>query len=89
MKDALSKIPGKVTELLEAHDHDLKQAWANVGDEGLSISFTAKIGVDKKRIPVCEVSIAFFVERVKDSLSFKWSDKQIDLPIQGLKAVGK
>ncbi len=87
MKDAISKIPGKVAELIQIHDHDLEEAWKNVGDEGLSISFSAKIGLDKQQNPICEVGISFVVERVKDSLSFKWSDKQIDLPI--LKAVAK
>jgi hypothetical protein len=79
MRDAVQKIPGKVKELLDLHALDLEQAWANVGDEGLTISLSAKIGFDKARKGICDVTLSFTKEKVKDTASFAWDDFQLNL----------
>ncbi len=80
MKDALRQIASKVDELLKSHAKDLEEAWANCGEDPLSISFSAKIGWDKSHKGICEVGIMFSREpKVKDSATFSWSDTQLSL----------
>ena len=78
MINALAQIPNKIGELLESHAVDLTEAWANVGEGSLDISFSAKIGMNKHGEHVCEVGISFTVERMKDSVTFAWDDKQLN-----------
>lgn len=81
MKSALIKIPSEISKLIGNHQKDLEEAWANCGEEPLSISFPVKIGFDKHSKPTCEIGINFVKEKVKDSITFHWDDKQIDLPL--------
>lgn len=75
MKAALLGIPIRIAGLLKDYEEDLEQAWARCGEEPLNISFSAKIGVAKGK-NICEVSISFIKERIKDSKSFEWSKNQ-------------
>ncbi len=80
MKSALAQVPNKIGELIMAHAKDLEEAWANVGDGTLNISFLVKVGFDKTRKGTCEVGITFEREpKVKDSKTFSWSDTQLSL----------
>ncbi len=80
MKSALAQVPNKIGDLIMAHAKDLEEAWANIGDGVLKISFSAKIGFDKNQKGTCEVDIAFEREpKVKDSKTFAWSDIQMSL----------
>ncbi len=79
MKSALKKIPEKIQQLIENHADDLKEAWANRGEDNpLSISFPVKIGFKKGR-PICQVGIKFSKEDVTDSTEFEWNDSQLSL----------
>jgi hypothetical protein len=80
LKSAIQKIPEKVKDLLDGHDSDLEEAWANVGDEGLTLSISAKIGFDKQRKGLCDVTLSFVKEKVKDTSSFSWDDRQLTIP---------
>lgn len=82
MEKALIKIPEKIQELIQKHESDLREAWENRGEDPLGISFPVKIGFDKIGKPVCEVSISFTKEKVKDSLTFNWDEKQMDLGLK-------
>ncbi len=84
MKDASNQIPGKISELLQRYEKDMESAWSNCGEGDFNISFSAKIGFDKANKPTCEVGISFITGKIKDSLTFGWNDKQLNL----LKAVG-
>ena len=64
--------------MLKDHVDDLEEAWANCGEEPLTISFSAKIGIQKSK-NVCEVSISFTKEKVKDSTTFFWDPNQGEL----------
>lgn len=79
MKDALSKIPSRVEDLLKSHAKELETAFANVGKGSLDISFSAKIGMNKHGEQVCEVGISFTIEKIKDSVTFAWNDSQLNL----------
>jgi hypothetical protein len=81
LKSAIAKIPEKVTELLDLHARDLEEAWANVGDEGLTISLSVKVGFDKAHKGVCDVNLSFTKEKVKDTASFSWDDRQLNLKV--------
>ena len=87
IKGALSVIPNKIQGMLKDHVDDLEEAWANCGEEPLTISFSAKIGIQKSK-NVCmddkvefiaEVSISFTKEKVKDSTTFFWDPNQGEL----------
>ena len=75
MKSALLGIPERIEALLKDYVDDLEQAWTRCGEEPLTISFSAKIGVAKGK-NICEVSIGFIKEKIKDSQIFEWSDIQ-------------
>jgi hypothetical protein len=75
IKGALSIIPNKIQGMLKYYTEDLEQAWANAGEDPLTISFGAKIGVVKGK-NICEVSISFTKEKIKDSVTFEWSALQ-------------
>lgn len=80
MKSALKEIPGKLAELFMANDKALEEAWANTGDDPLTLSISAKIGFDKdSKKPVCDVTLSFTVEKVKDHKTFAWDDHQLKL----------
>ena len=79
MKSAIGSIPGKIAELMGNHVEDLAEAWANCSEsEPLNISFSAKISIDKGK-GKCDVSMSFTKEKVKDSTSFEWDDRQLSL----------
>jgi hypothetical protein len=78
MKDALSRIPSKVEDLIESHAKELEDAWANTGEGTLAISFPVKIGI-KNGKQVCEVGISFVMEKCQDSTIFEWDDRQGNL----------
>ena len=78
MKDALSKIPSKVADLIMSHAAELESAWANTGEGTLSVAFGVKIGI-KNGKQMCEVGISFAVEKCQDSTTFEWSDSQLHL----------
>lgn len=75
IKGALSLIPSKIQTMLKDYAEDLEQAWTNAGEDPLTISFSAKIGVAKGK-NVCEVTISFITGRVKDSKTFFWNPNQ-------------
>ena len=77
MKAALIQIPKKIEELLDSNLEDLEEAWSICGDESLNISFLIKVGFDKHSKPICEVGISFVKEKIKDSRSFTWDNKQL------------
>ncbi len=83
LKTAITQIPEKVKDLLDVHAKDLEEAWANVGDEGLSISFSIKIGYDKQHKGKGDVTISFSKEKIKDTESFEWNDLQLNLKVVG------
>jgi hypothetical protein len=76
IKGALVIIPSKINVMLKDYAEDLEQAWTNAGEEPLTISFSAKIGVAKGKC-ICEVSISFTKEKIKDTVTFEWN------PLQG------
>jgi len=78
IKGATILIPSKIQAMLKDYSEDLEQAWANAGEDPLTISFSAKIGVTKGK-NICEVSISFTKEKVKDSVTFEWSANQGEL----------
>lgn len=75
IKGALMLIPNKIQGMLKDYSEDLEQAWVKAGEEPLTISFSAKIGVAKGK-NICEVSISFTKEKIKDSVTFEWSALQ-------------
>lgn len=75
IKGALIFIPSKINAMLKDYAEDLEQAWTNAGEEPLTISFSAKIGVVKGK-NICEVSISFTKEKIKDTVTFEWSSLQ-------------
>ena len=81
MKAALIQIPKKIEELIDSNLTDLEEAWSICGDEPLTISFSVKIGFDKKlnQKPICEITISFVKEKIKESKVFNWDDKQLSL----------
>jgi hypothetical protein len=78
IKGALLLIPSKIQGMLRDHAEDLEQAWANAGENPLTISFGAKIDTANGK-NICEVSISFTEKKVKDSVTFEWSALQGDL----------
>lgn len=92
MKAALEKIPEKIKELIVRNVDDLVEAWANCGGDPLTISFSAKIGFKKEK-PICEVGISFVKEKIVDSVTFEWDNRQLDLKLKeavdGLRPDGK
>ncbi len=73
------KIPPTISDLIENHQKDLEEAWANCGDsEPLSISFSVKMGLKDGR-GISEVGISFTKEKVKDSCQVEWDPKQMNL----------
>ena len=85
MKSAIAKIPDSVKTLLDLHAKDLEEAWANVDDEKLTISISAKIGFDRSRKGTCDVTLSFVKEKVSDTDSFGWDDFQLNLLKTGAK----
>ena len=75
IKGALIFIPSRIQKMLKDYTEDLEQAWTNAGEEPLTISFSAKIGVAKGK-NICEVSISFTKEKIKDTVTFEWSSLQ-------------
>lgn len=75
LKQALKGIPIRIEGLLKDYEEDLEQAWIRCGEEPLTISFSAKIGVARGK-NICEVSISFVKEKIKDSQTFEWSNVQ-------------
>ena len=47
IKGATLLIPSKIQAMLKDYAEDLEQAWANAGEDPLTISFGAKIGIAK------------------------------------------
>jgi len=78
IKGATILIPSKIQAMLKDYAEDLEQAWANAGEDPLTISFSAKIGVAKGK-NVCEVIISFTKEKIKDSVTFEWNANQGEL----------
>ena len=78
IKGATILIPSKIQSMLKDYTEDLEQAWANAGEDPLTISFGAKIGIVKGK-NICEVSISFTKEKIKDTVTFEWSALQGDL----------
>lgn len=78
IKGATVLIPSKIQAMLNDYSMDLEQAWTNAGEDPLTISFSAKIGIQKGK-NVCEVSISFTKEKVKDSTTFYWDPNQGEL----------
>ncbi len=78
MITALAKIPEEIENLIINHKNDLEDAWANIADGELVISFSAKVGI-KNGKGVCEVGISFTKDKVRDSVNFNWDDKQLNL----------
>ncbi len=78
MITAIAKIPEEIENLIVNHKNDLQEAWANIGEGELVISFSAKVGI-KNGKGVCEVGISFTKDKVKDSVSFNWDDHQLNL----------
>lgn len=81
MKAALDKIPEKIRELIARNLDDLAEAWANCGGDPLTISFSAKIGFKKEK-PICETLISFIKEKISDSITFEWDNRQLDLELK-------
>lgn len=77
MKSALAQIGTRIDQLIVSHAKDLEEAWANSGDN-MKISFSADIGFESGH-GKCDVGISFTTGKVKDSVSFEWSDKQLSL----------
>jgi hypothetical protein len=75
IKGATILIPSKIQSMLKDYTEDLEQAWANAGEDPLTISFGAKIGIVKGK-NICEVSISFTKEKIKDTVTFEWSALQ-------------
>ncbi len=90
LESVLDQIPEKVKGLIQdymdlcEHDNserkdDIIQAWSRKEDgEDLSIGLSAKIFV-KNNQNRCEVCISFVKDKIKDSASFTWDDKQTEL----------
>lgn len=78
IKGAIILIPSKINAMLHDYADDLEEAWANSAEDPLTISFSAKIGVTKGK-NLCEVSISFTKEKVKDSVTFEWHANQGEL----------
>ena len=78
IKGATILIPSKIQAMLKDYAEDLEEAWANAGEDPLTISFSAKIGVTRGK-NLCGVSISFTKEKVKDSVTFEWRANQGEL----------
>ncbi len=78
IKGALSLIPSSIQTMLKNYVDDLEEAWTNCGEEPLTISFSAKIGIQKGK-NICEVGISFTKEKVKDTATFYWNPNQGEL----------
>ena len=79
LESVLDQIPEKVKGLIQDYKDDIIQAWSRKEDgEDLSIGLSAKIFV-KNNQNRCEVCISFVKDKIKDSASFTWDDKQTEL----------
>lgn len=78
IKGALLLIPSKIQAMLKDYAEDLEQAWTLSGEDPLNISFGAKIGISKGK-NICEVSISFTKDKVKDTSTFYWNPNQGEL----------
>ena len=81
MKSAIGSVPGKISELMANHLVDIADAWANCGETPLKMSFPVEIGFKNNR-GYCKVGIKFSKEKVDDSLTFEWDDKQAVMPFR-------
>ena len=86
VKNALDQIPEIIRLMLRDYVYDLEEAWTSKEeDEGLSISFSAKLSVDNQGKNNCDVSISFVKSKIKDKVSFNWDERQPALPFEGIK----
>ena len=80
----LSTTAGKIKEEYDTHVKDyaeqIEAAWLKRDeDEALSIAFGVKFSVEKGD-NICDVSIAFTPEKIKDHTKFVFDEKQDNLP---------
>ena len=79
LKTALDLVPEKIQKLIKDYAQQIEDAWLKrEEDEGLTISFATKFFVEKGA-NVCDVSIAFTPEKIKDHTKFVFDNKQGDL----------
>ncbi len=84
LKEVLDQIPSKIQKLIDGHRVDIEQAFSYLpDDEPLTLSFSAKIGIVKGK-KICEVTISFTKEKVRDSLTFSWDDAPLLKTIEGI-----
>lgn len=79
LETVLDQIPEKVKGLIQDHKDDIIQAWSHNKDwMGFNVDFFVRIFVENNQNK-CDVCISFVKEKIKDSASFTWDDKQTEL----------
>jgi len=64
--------------MLSDYIDDLEEAWTTAGESPLVISISAKIAVSKGK-NICEISLSFTKEKVKETLTYEWNPNQRSL----------
>ncbi len=72
-------IEARIHELLGDHAQEINDIWKERGEEeDVTISMSVKLRM-KEGQKLCDVGISYVKEKVRESKSFPWDDKQTNL----------
>ncbi len=72
-------IESRIHELLGDHAQEINDIWKDRGEEeDLTISMSIRLRM-KEGQKLCDVGISYVKEKVRESKSFPWDDKQTNL----------
>ena len=75
----IEEIKEKIRTLFKEHKEEIEEVWTRRGEEeDLSINMGVKLGI-KEGKNFCVVGMSFVKEKVKDTISFPWDEKQENL----------
>jgi len=75
----IEEIEEKIRTLFKEHKEEIEEVWTRRGEEeDLSINMGVKLGI-KEGKNFCVVGMSFVKEKVKDTISFPWDEKQENL----------
>ncbi len=72
-------IESRIHELLGEHTQTINDLWKEKGEEeDISISLSVKLRI-KEGQKLCDVGISYIKEKIRESKSFPWDEKQTNL----------
>lgn len=75
----IDEIEEKIRALFKEHKEEIEEVWTKKGEEeDLTINMGVKLGI-KEGNNYCVVGMSFVKEKVKDTISFPWNEKQENL----------